>query len=299
MVIRFLKSGYFGVVLSSVLLTLFVLIETLSPYLHESVVSTIRTIPPIERIVIATLGFIISTQQIVITRLEGLDHNKTNINTILETVSSYVPRIQDENSLKNIHYKGLHSIHSNLSLEYVKKQMANSGNIQILQTYSPSLEHLLPDLVLALKRGATIRILLLHPKSDANDYRTRAIQEEMNDDESSSEKNVREAVKNNLRDLARIYKEVDEASKKRLNVGLYDSLPSITLHSMDDVYLIGFYLHGRLAVETPQLEFFSRSKERLLVDTFQGEFDRVWKIAAKIRLNRWENDLEAPLNTLR
>lgn len=68
---------------------------------------------------------------------------------------------------------------------------------------------------------------------------------------------------------------------------LYRKRCSVLLYQVDQFCLAGFYLHGRMANHTPQLQVNTRS---LLGQALQTEFETLWKSSRCIELQGMKSD---------
>lgn len=73
-----------------------------------------------------------------------------------------------------------------------------------------------------------------------------------------SEDQVKSGIQQCLNTLSSIVQRLDDDSKGYLKVRLYNSLPSISVYSMDERFFVGIFFHGQLAIESPQIEVQSK-----------------------------------------
>ena len=120
----------------------------------------------------------------------------------------------------------------------------------------------------AMGHGATVQILLLAPTTSAARERAKEIRDEHFD--QMVERNILR-----LRHLAgQLRARGIEAD--RLRVRLYDQLPEISVHQMDDRVLVGFLPYRRRSSMTSQLETERHSELGVYA---VGQFERLWRRA--------------------
>ncbi|MEA2230443.1 MAG: hypothetical protein QOD83_259 [Solirubrobacteraceae bacterium] len=158
--------------------------------------------------------------------------------------------------------------------------------IIILSTWIPAVELFEEALHTALTRGARVRILLVHPESRAAAMRTAGLRRE--------EDQVRRGVRHCLGCLASVASELDEDARSRLQVRLYDSLPSIAVYSVDRQALVSVFLHDQLASDAPQIEV--QGDDSFLGKAVFREVDTLWNIAHEFSdLRSWSNEIDGML----
>jgi hypothetical protein len=95
----------------------------------------------------------------------------------------------------------------------------------------------------AIRRGATLRILLLDPDSMAARQRSHELSAD-----------VRREVMRNLRELRHLEARLPEDQRDRLQVRVYAAAPSIQLYRCGERMMVSFYPVDRLSGEGQQLE---------------------------------------------
>ncbi|RAG83716.1 hypothetical protein DN069_20685 [Streptacidiphilus pinicola] len=95
----------------------------------------------------------------------------------------------------------------------------------------------------AIRRGATVRILLLDPDSLAARQRSHELSAD-----------VRREVMRNLRELRHLEARLPQDQRERLQVRVYAAAPSIQLYRCGERMMVSFYPVDRLSGEGQQLE---------------------------------------------
>jgi hypothetical protein len=115
----------------------------------------------------------------------------------------------------------------------------------------------------ALRRGASLQILLMEPDSDS--CRARA--------EEIGRPDLAEEIRANLRWLAEL---ADQEGMRpdAVEVRLYDKPPSISVYQVDDFVISGFMPYGARSSVTPH--FGSSFGHGLLASFTVGQFDQLW-----------------------
>jgi hypothetical protein len=155
-----------------------------------------------------------------------------------------------------------------------------SREVRIMDTCNHILEGpgrnaLLDALTEAARRSANIEILLLDPDSAATEQRAG----EISDD-------VRAKVVENLYYLQECRRQLPDTVRDRLQVRIYDALPSIQFFQYDDRALVSFFPAGGRASASTHLE--------IAIDTPLGEFVRgrfgdLWGHTRTSTLETWLN----------
>ncbi|MFN7198165.1 MAG: DUF4062 domain-containing protein [bacterium] len=180
----------------------------------------------------------------------------------------------------------------NEKMEEVTQDSQRSNEIDILQTFAPNLEFFKETLIECLKKGVNIRVLLSWSKSRAVKLREDALRQYTNN--SRIRTNVEFEVTKNLETLQEIFDNINcENYQGSLKVRLYNSIPSISMYRINDYFLVGVFLHGRLAVRSFQLEL--TGTDTTLVNVCSEEFNKIWDMAREIMpqyLGVWRLNLE-------
>lgn len=183
----------------------------------------------------------------------------------------------------------------NEKMEEVTQDSQRSNEIDILQTFAPNLEFFKETFIECLKKGVNIRVLLSWTKSRAVKLREDALRRYANGLKIKT--NVESEVTKNLETLQEIFDHINgENYQGSLEVRLYNSIPSISMYRINDYFLVGVFLHGRLAVESFQLEL--TGKDTTLVNVCSEEFNKIWDMAREIMPQYLDLDWRLKLETL-
>jgi len=117
----------------------------------------------------------------------------------------------------------------------------------------------------AMANGATIRVLLLAPTTSAARERAKEIRDTHFD----------QMVERNIQRLRFLASQLPSRGiePERLRVRLYDQLPEISLHQIDDRVLVGFLPYRRRSSMTSQLETERHSELGVYA---VGQFEQIW-----------------------
>ena len=173
---------------------------------------------------------------------------------------------------------GIVQVHPNLDYHLLLERMAGASEIVLLNTWIPGIDILADALADALGRGAAVSVLMLDPDSDVASLRSRALQEPTQ--ARFQQDRVRPGVQHCLEVLAATARMVEPDRRNNLRVGLYHSLPSMCVYGMDDTSFVSFFVHGRLAVKSIQIEVSGHDSVlgRLVAD----ETAAMWRIAHEL-----------------
>src|SRR5262245_28119568 len=148
-------------------------------------------------------------------------------------------------------YAGLDRVHESFSNELFVRHLESARHVTILNTWIPNLDLLQNALGAALVRRAEVRILLLYPYSDVARRRDQALRTR-GVTRLDGSFNVQEGVERCLEILASVARRVDGEARSCLQVRVYNSQPSIAVYRADEQYLVSVFLHGQLAIQSPQ-----------------------------------------------
>lgn len=185
---------------------------------------------------------------------------------------------------------GIVQVHRNLDYHLLVDLMAEAEEIVILNTWIPELNILDDALVDALARGTYVSILMLYPDSQIAQLRSQALQGATTQARPREDR-VRPGVRHCLEVLAAIARTVDDDGRRHLRVRLYHSLPSISVYGVDDRAFFSVFLHGQLAVKSPQIEV--EGQDSLMGRLVFRELETLWETGQEFEdLEQWETELE-------
>ena len=184
---------------------------------------------------------------------------------------------------------GIVRVHKNLDYHLLVDLMAEAEEIVILNTWIPELNILDDALVEALARGTYVSILMLYPDSPIARLRSQDLYSATT--ARPREDRVKPGVRHCLEVLAAIARTVDDDGRRNLRVRLYHSLPSISVYGVDDRAFFSVFLHGQLAVKSPQIEV--QGQDSLMGRLVFRELETLWETGQEFEdLERWETELE-------
>ncbi|MCX5606423.1 MULTISPECIES: hypothetical protein [unclassified Streptomyces] len=206
---------------------------------------------------------------------------------VLDTMNAQISRLDIdgiEGQLRRERYDGVARVHPTFPEAAFLELLKNARReVSILQTWIPNLEQLKSELTRAVaERRTEVRILLLHPSSLVADLRDRALQ--------VGEPGRGVDVRGSLQILKSVYDEVPPQLRHMLQVRVYNSLPSIAVYKADERYLVSSFLHGRLAIQSTQLEI--DGCETAMGREVQGELDKLWGIGRDVDLRDWQRSID-------
>lgn len=148
--------------------------------------------------------------------------------------------------------------------------------VAILQTFAPNLDQYRALLSRCLLAGVSVRILLAWPYSLAASLR-EAVLKRYADEPLADDFGIQSSVIANLETLEATI--CGNAHADRLQVRLYDTLPSLALYRAGDTLLAAPFLHGALAIHTFQLELDLQASDPLITGTLLNDFELMWTVA--------------------
>ena len=164
--------------------------------------------------------------------------------------------------------------------------------VDILQTFAPNLHDYVEHLTQCIQHDVQVRILLAWPYSQAAKLREDVLKRYANIS-MGDDINICNYVIANLELLEKIIRIVDHP--ERLNIKLYDTLPSLAIYRAGDYMLAAPFLHGSLAINTFQLELKLNTANPLITHTLQKDFELMWQVARPFYPDpsrNWRNDLK-------
>jgi len=182
---------------------------------------------------------------------------------------------------------GVLRTHPNLDYHRLTEHIAVADEVVILNTWIPGIDILADSLADAIERGAGVSILLLHPESRIAQLRSLALQGAAR--VQFRQDMVRPGIRHCLDVLGSVSRMVDACHRGRLRVRLYDSLPSISLYGVDDRAFVSFFMHGHLAVKSPQIEM--HRHESLMGRCAFEEMAALWSLGHElVDIGQWRNE---------
>jgi len=182
---------------------------------------------------------------------------------------------------------GIVNVHRRLDPYRLATELRGAKDILILNTWIPALEMFAFELADALSNGAHVRILMLHPYSQAARLSAVALR---NAQSPFRKDTVKLGVGHCLDVLGSIATELDDDSRSRLQVRLYDSLPSIAVYSVDGRAMVSVFMHGKLADNSPQIEV--HDYESWIGQSVAEEIRTLWDMAQPVTgITSWKDEI--------
>lgn len=234
------------------------------------------TIPKITLLVLSSITLFLLLE---VERFQLLDNIDARLSALdIDTIAQ---------KLKRDHYAGIVVVHDNFPEDAFRRHVKSAKEVTILNTWIPNLHRFEQLLIDALSRGAKVKILLLHPNSGVaqlRDEALRTVRDPMLAD------NVKDGVKRCMAILESILGSVGENRRAGLEIKVYNSLPSIAVYRADAHYLVSTFLHGQLAIDSPQFEI--DGTDTVLGSQVQKELNTLWKIGEEIDVRQWRSRLD-------
>ncbi|MFF1337381.1 hypothetical protein ACFVYT_05595 [Streptomyces sp. NPDC058290] len=190
--------------------------------------------------------------------------------------------------LKRQHYGGVVGVHSRFPEDVFTGFLERAGEeLVILQTWIPNLHHLRSALRKVLvDQQVSVRILLLHPSSPVAGLRDEALRAVR---DPALAVNVKASVESCLAGLAQLNGDLPAESRARLQVRVYNSLPSIAVFKVDQHFLVSSFLHGQLAIDSTQIEI--DGGDTVMGEEVQQELRTLWSIGKDVDLLDWRTSV--------
>jgi hypothetical protein len=190
--------------------------------------------------------------------------------------------------LRREHYGGVVKVHKRFPDDVFAGYVEQARHVTILNTWIPNLDLLERQLEAAIvDHRAEVRIMLLHPKSLLVGLREEALRGRTDD---SGDAHVRTGVTNCLETLARMHRRLPKR-QGNLKVRVFNSQASVSVYRADRRYLVSVFLHGQLAIHSPQFEI-EGTEDTVLGEQIQRELDTLWDIGHDVDLNDWIRSID-------
>ncbi|MEO3868864.1 hypothetical protein ABGB18_08550 [Nonomuraea sp. B12E4] len=185
------------------------------------------------------------------------------------------------------HYGGVARVHRGFPGQVFAEHLrAARSEVRILQTWIPNLQNFQQELEDAIvHRRIRVRVLLLHPTSPVALLRDEALAGHR---EPAAEVNVRESVEHCLETFSKIHARLGE-HRELLQVHVYNSLPSVAVYQADERYFVSFFLHGKLAIDSSQIEV--AGSDTGMGRDVRHELDKIWDISHPIDPGDWRRSV--------
>jgi hypothetical protein len=192
--------------------------------------------------------------------------------------------------LRNDHFAGVTKVHPRLIEDAYLGYLAQARDeVTILNTWIPNLHRLEKAITDAIiSRRVQVRILLLFPYSGVAQLRDEALRTVR---DPALQENVREGVERCLSILEFILNRIGPERGDHLQVRMFNSLPSISVYRSDSTYFVSVFLHGQLAIDSPQFEI--NGTDTVMGTEVQRELDTLWRIGHDVDLRDWRRSLQA------
>jgi hypothetical protein len=184
-------------------------------------------------------------------------------------------------------YGGLERVHDQFDDRLFLRYLEPARQVTILNTWIPNMAELRDGLIAAIGRGADVQILMLHPASPVAEWRDRALRE---GGVTGLDGDVERGVRRCFGILQSIARRLDADERSRLTVRVYNSLPSVAVYRADEHCLFSLFMHGQLAIRSPQFEV--EGSDTVLAQYVQRECRNLWTIGKPVDPLSWESDLD-------
>lgn len=190
-------------------------------------------------------------------------------------------------SQRRSHYGGVVEVHKRFPDDDFVARVAKAKQVTILNTWIPNLDLLEEELEAAIRdHRAEVRIMLLHPKSLLVGLRESALGRS----DQAGNAFVSTGITNCLETLARLHRRLAKR-QGNLKVRVFNSQASVSVYKADGRYLVSMFLHGQLAINSPQFDI-EGSEDTVLGEQIQRELDTLWDIGRDVDLGDWNRSID-------
>jgi hypothetical protein len=176
--------------------------------------------------------------------------------------------------LKRIDSAGIIDVYRSFPSSDMAERFLAASKVRIMQTWIPDLVTFLGSLRESCTKGCVVELLLLDPDSSLAEVRGQDLG-------YPDPQMVSENTKSNLMEIRRFC--LQEGIGHQFQIRLYNTIPSISLYSYDDIIFIGFYLNKTPAIQNPQIEI--RENSSYFADVINKHYSRIWESAKPFNIN--------------
>ncbi|MFI9449843.1 hypothetical protein [Amycolatopsis sp. NPDC052450] len=190
-------------------------------------------------------------------------------------------------SRRRSHYGGVVEVHKRFPDDEFAAHIAKAKQVTILNTWIPNLQRLEKELEAAIvDRRAQVRIMLLHPNSMLVGLREAALDRS----DGAGKTFVSTGIGECLETLSRLHRRLAKR-QTNLKVRVFNSQASVSVYRADGRYLVSMFLHGQLAIDSPQFEI-EGTHDTVLGEQIQRELDTLWDIGRDVDLGDWNRSID-------
>jgi hypothetical protein len=189
---------------------------------------------------------------------------------IRKNIQDFIPE-----NVNNIRQNGIADIYDKLRYDFLirKLEKVHNTKIRILKIWIPSMDTLVDCLYGAIvERNCTVEILLCNP--DCKEALTKR-----GTSYDYPYQRIKAHIEENQEDLKDLYRKLPETKKDALQLRLHRDFISVSLIGIENYFITGFYLNGRLATNGTQIKVHGRDAG--FYHELYKHFKDQWKHAEK------------------
>ncbi|MGW6704357.1 hypothetical protein ACWGDE_05635 [Streptomyces sp. NPDC054956] len=248
------------------------------------------TLPKVTLLILSTVTVFLLLEIDRLRKLDVVQEQVARLDTNLQTQLAKLDIDTVAQQLKQENYLGVVRVHGEFPVPVFNGFVEEaSQEVVILQTWMPNLEQLQTSLEKALvNQRIPVRILLLHPASPVAGLRDEALRTVR---DPAFAVDVQASVRRCLAGLAELHRAVPEEDRGLLQVRVYNSLPSIAVHKVDEHFLVSSFLHAQLAIDSAQIEI--DGSDSTMGRQVLKELDTLWGIGHDVAFPDWRESIRA------
>lgn len=176
----------------------------------------------------------------------------------------------------NIKQAGIVDAYQSLEIDKLKQSIeaARGAQIVICKMWMPSFHRLEQSILRAVESGGcTVRIVLLDPTAHEALHKRSSSLPRYHRAEDAARK-----IRDNIEIILAIQERLTERklnAKTLLQLRLYSGFVGVSMHGIGDVFVVGLYLHGRLATEGMQIKVSGSTHP--FYHELREHFEAVWR----------------------
>jgi len=154
-----------------------------------------------------------------------------------------------------------------IELNLAQKIRNAKSEIKILQIWLPDVYRYEQALRTTLNNDVKVQFLFLNPHSE----QTGRVNEDMN---FNYKDEVERSIKNSIFELNKLMERLPKSAKNNLHIGLYDSIPSMSMYFIDSELFFSPYVSGEKSQINPTIQI--NENQHSLVVKMQEHYNRLW-----------------------
>lgn len=191
------------------------------------------------------------------------------------------------NNLRELRIRdfGMSDVVDRLPFNQLYSELEVCKSFDVVQTWVPNLSPFLQHAEQMFIKGGRIRVFLLHPASASAGQRSHDLNK-------VDQPFISNKIKTDIRDVKSFYKTMERQNifsksdmKERLQLKLYATLPTCSIHKIDQKAWVGFYWLGIQSDEGMTLVISDNEKNNKALNTIKNQIEELDKKSIQVDLD--------------